>query len=273
MVKEFEGFLWERENSQATIKKYLRDIKTFMDYLGKKKVISKECLISYKEWLRQNYRITSVNSMLAALNQFLSFIGLGRLKLKRIKIQNTAAGSIGRELTKKEFQRLVRSAKFSGNEQLALLMETVCSTGIRISELKFFRVENVNSGMVKIHNKGKYRIIPIPRILQKKLLIYIRKNRILSGSIFRTRTGKEKDRSNIWREMKKAAQSAGIDPEKVFPHNLRHLFARTFYRKTKNLIDLADILGHSSVEVTRIYTSNGFEEWKKGIEQMNLLEI
>lgn len=211
--------------------------------------------------------------MLAALNQFLSFIGLGRLKLKRIKIQNTAAGSIGRELTKKEFQRLVRSAKFSGNEQLALLMETVCSTGIRISELKFFRVENVNSGMVKIHNKGKYRIIPIPRILQKKLLIYIRKNRILSGSIFRTRTGKEKDRSNIWREMKKAAQSAGIDPEKVFPHNLRHLFARTFYRKTKNLIDLADILGHSSVEVTRIYTSNGFEEWKKGIEQMNLLEI
>lgn len=273
MIKEFEGFLWERENSHATIKKYLRDIKTFMDYLGRENVISKERLLSYKEWLQQNYSITSVNSMLAALNQFLSFIGLGRLRLKRVKTQNVAVGAVGRELTKKEFQCLVRSAKSSGNEQLALLMETVCATGIRISELKFFRVENVHSGMVKIHNKGKYRIIPIPRILQKKLLIYIRKNRILSGSVFRTRTGKEKDRSNIWREMKKTAQSAGVDPAKVFPHNLRHLFARTFYKKTKNLIDLADILGHSSVEVTRIYTSNGFEEWKKGVEQINLLEI
>ena len=273
MIKEFEGLLWERENSHATIKKYLRDIKTFMDYLGRENVISKERLLSYKEWLQQNYSITSVNSMLAALNQFLSFIGLGRLRLKRVKTQNVAVGAVGRELTKKEFQCLLRSAKSSGNEQLALLMETVCATGIRISELKFFRVENVHSGMVKIHNKGKYRIIPIPRILQKKLLIYIRKNRILSGSVFRTRTGKEKDRSNIWREMKKTAQSAGVDPAKVFPHNLRHLFARTFYKKTKNLIDLADILGHSSVEVTRIYTSNGFEEWKKGVEQINLLEI
>ena len=159
-----------------------------------------------------------------------------------------------------------------GKEQIAMIMETMCATGIRVSELKYFRVENVKKGIVRVWNKGKYRIVIIPAVLRKKLLLYISKNKIRSGIIFCTRTGKEKDRSNIWREMKQIAKKAGVKLERVFPHNLRHLFARTFYRETKNLLNLADILGHSSLEVTRIYASDGMSEWKRNLEKLKLLE-
>ena len=154
-----------------------------------------------------------------------------------------------------------------------MIMETICATGIWISELKFFRVENIRSGMVRVWNKGKYRMVILPELLKKKLLIYIGKMRIRSGAIFCTRSGKEKDRSNIWREMKALARDAGIRPDKIFPHNLRHLFARTFYRETKNLIHLADILGHSNLGVTRIYASDRMAEWKKNIERIGLIEM
>ncbi len=272
MVAEFRVFLRNRENAEATISKYLRDINTFLKYCGKEGAISKEVLLSYKAWLLEHYSVNSVNSMLAALNQFLSFLNLEWMKLKRVRVQCRTFQNVGKELKKEDFQLLVRSAKKQGKTQLAMIMETLCATGIRVSELKFFRVETIRGGVVKVWNKGKYRMVLLPHILRKKLLTYIKKEKIRSGPIFRTRTGKEKDRSNIWKEMKDLAKCTGIGPEKVFPHNLRHLFARCFYQTTGNLLNLADILGHSNLEVTRIYASDGIAEWQKNMELVRLLE-
>lgn len=282
-LKKFEIYLEERENSPATISKYMRDVRTFLNYRERcgaqafendmlAEEIDKKQLLSYKQWLIQNYSVSSVNSMIVALNQFLIFIGLGRLRLRRVRVQTQGFSNIGKELTKAEFQRLVDCAKKEDKRQLALIMETMCATGIRISELQFFRVENVKNGVIKVQNKGKYRLILIPKLLRKKLLLYIKKEGIRSGVIFCTRSGKAKDRSNIWREMKQLAKKAGIDGKKVFPHNLRHLFARVFYKTTKNLINLANILGHSNLNTTRIYASEGIEEWKKNMEEMTLIE-
>lgn len=271
-LMEFREYLQEKENSTATIEKYTRDIKKFIDFTGESREVSKEILLRYKEWLIERYAVSSVNSMLVALNQFLSFLELGRLKLKRIKVQRINLHQMERELSKEEFQKLVRTARSDGKEQLAMIMETMGATGIRVSELKFFRTDNIQSGVIKVCNKGKHRIVVIPTALKKKLLFYIRKNKIRSGMIFCTRTGKEKDRSNIWKEMKKAAERAGVTLEKVFPHNLRHLFARTFYKETKNLINLADLLGHSNLDVTRIYASEGIKEWRRNIEKIKILE-
>lgn len=271
-LMEFREYLQEKENSTATIEKYTRDIKKFIDFTGESREVSKEILLRYKEWLIERYAVSSVNSMLVALNQFLSFLELGRLKLKRIKVQRINLHQMERELSKEEFQKLVRTARSDGKEQLAMIMETMGATGIRVSELKFFRTDNIQSGVIKVCNKGKHRIVVIPTALKKKLLFYIRKNKIRSGMIFCTRTGKEKDRSNIWKEMKQAAERAGVTLEKVFPHNLRHLFARTFYKETKNLINLADLLGHSNLDVTRIYASEGIKEWRRNIEKIKILE-
>lgn len=271
-LEKFGEYLQERENSQATIEKYLRDVKKFFVFMDEKKEIDKEMLMKYKQWLIDNYAVSSVNSMIAALNQYLVFTELGRLRLKRIRVQRMDIQYQEKELKKGEFQKLVRTARGQGREQIAMIMETMCATGIRVSELKFFRVESVKSGIVKVWNKGKYRLVILPALLRNKLLLYISRNRIRSGLVFRTRTGKEKDRSNIWREMKNIAAAAGIRVKKVFPHNLRHLFARTFYKETKNLLNLADILGHSSLEVTRIYASEGLTTWKKNLEKIKLLE-
>ncbi len=271
-LKEFRYYLQERENSGATIEKYMRDVKKFMDFAGTEQPVDKERLLKYKEWLIDNYAVSSVNSMLVALNQFLLFMEKGRLRLKRIKVQRADILSIDKALDKREFLRLVRTARQYGKEQIAMIMETMCATGIRVSELKFFRVENIKGGVIRVWNKGKYRMVILPEILRKKLLIYIGRNRIRSGVIFRTRTGREKNRSNIWKEMKVIGDLAGVSLRKVFPHNLRHLFARTFYRETKNLINLADILGHSNLDVTRGYASDGIKEWKRNMEKINLIE-
>lgn len=272
-LEEFRNYLQERENSFATIEKYLRDVKKFMQFSGEGILVDKEKLLAYKEWLTETYAVSSVNSMLVALNQFLLFREKGRLRLKRVKVQKSSLFGEDKVLEKQEFQKLVRTARESGREQIAMIMETMCATGIRVSELKFFRVENVGKGMVKVCNKGKYRMVLLPEILKKKLLQYAKKQKIFKGMIFCTRTGLAKDRSNIWKEMKKIAEQAGVAGQKVFPHNLRHLFARTFYKETKNLLNLADILGHSSLEVTRIYASNGLREWKRNLEKVRLLEI
>ncbi|HJA65419.1 MAG TPA: tyrosine-type recombinase/integrase [Candidatus Mediterraneibacter cottocaccae] len=272
MIGKFEEYLVERENSASTVEKYVRDVKTFFRFLGDVPAVSRKRLLEYKDWLLENYAVRSANSMLVALNQFLVFIEKGKMRIKQIRVQTQMFREAEREMDREEFIRLVKTARAHGREQLALLMETVCSTGIRISELRFFRVENVRRGMVKVWNKGKYRLVLLPESIRKKLLIYISKNKIRSGAVFCTRNGKEKDRSNIWKEMKSVAEKADIDPEKVFPHNLRHLFARTFYKKTKNLINLADILGHSNLEVTRIYTSEGIEEWKRNLEMLDLVD-
>lgn len=273
MIENFAEYLTEKENAQATIEKYIRDIKRFVGYLDGDMLITKQRLLAYKEWLIDHYCISSANSMIAALNQFLVYIGMERLKIKRIKEQGGSMRRAEKELSREEFRRLVRFAKENSREQTALIMETLCATGIRISELKFFRAENIESGLVKVRNKGKCRVVLIPKVLQEKLRIYIRRNKIRSGIIFRTKNGKAKDRSNIWRDMKAVAERAGVKLEKVFPHNLRHLFARTFYKTTKDLINLADILGHSSVEVTRIYTSDGIREWRRSLDKMQILEI
>lgn len=274
-MEDFREYLLERENAPATIEKYLRDVKTFLVFSGKisgkKREITKEGLIRYKQWLMEHYAVSSANSMLAALNQYLVFVGEGRLRLKRIPVQRMDIRYMERMLKKEEFQRMVRAARKMEREDIAMIMETLCATGLRVSELKCIRVENLKNGLVKVWNKGKCRLVILPAILKKKLLVYVSRRKIHSGIIFCTRSGKAKDRSNIWREMKKAADAAGVSSQKVFPHNLRHLFARTFYKETKNLINLADILGHSSLETTRIYASDGLEEWKKNIEKIRLL--
>lgn len=269
---EFQSYLQERESAASTIAKYMRDMRCFIRFIGQEESVGKEKLLQYKEWLMENYAASSANSMLAALNQFLVFCGAGRLRLKRIRVQQTVVLRLEKELKKEEFQKLVHTARNEGRPQLAMMMETMCATGIRVSELKYFRLESIRTGMIRIWNKGKYRIVLIPRLLKEKLLIYAGKNGIKSGILFRTRTGREKNRSNIWKEMKKIAEKAGVSMQKVFPHNLRHLFARTFYRETKNLLILADILGHSSLEVTRIYASEGVQEWQRNMERLKLLE-
>ena len=271
-MNEFRYYLQERENSEATIEKYMRDVRKFMTVAGTAPPVGKEKLLEYKEWLIENYAVSSVNSMLVALNQFLVFLEKGRLRLRRIKVQRMDTLCMDRILDKREFQKLVRTARQQGKDQIAMIMETMCATGIRVSELKFFHVENVRNGIVRVWNKGKYRMVILPELLRKKLLLYIGRNRIRSGVIFRTRTGREKNRSNIWKEMKAIGELANISLKKVFPHNLRHLFARTFYRETKNLINLADILGHSNLDVTRGYASDGIREWKRNLEKMKLLE-
>ena len=255
-MNEFRYYLQERENSEATIEKYMRDVRKFMTFAGTDQPVGKEKLLEYKE----------------SLNQFLVFLEKGRLRLRRIKVQRMDTLCMDRILDKREFQKLVRTARQQGKDQIAMIMETMCATGIRVSELKFFHVENVRNGIVRVWNKGKYRMVILPELLRKKLLLYIGRNRIRSGVIFRTRTGREKNRSNIWKEMKAIGELANISLKKAFPHNLRHLFARTFYRETKNLINLADILGHSNLDVTRGYASDGIREWKRNLEKMKLLE-
>ena len=246
-------------------------MKKFYEFSGREHEINKELLISYKQWLIEHYSVNSVNSMIAALNQYLMFLEKGRLRLKRVQVQRMDIQYMERELNKEEFQKMVKTARKIEKEQTAMIMETICATGIRVSELKFFRVENIRDGIIKVWNKGKCRLVILPQILKKRLLIYIKRHHIRSGIIFCTRSGKAKDRSNIWREMKAVAEAAGISQNKAFPHNLRHLFARTFYKETKNIINLADILGHSSLEVTRIYASDGLNEWKKNLEKTKLL--
>ncbi|WP_347563357.1 tyrosine-type recombinase/integrase [Lactonifactor sp. BIOML-A4] len=234
-------------------------------------MIEKSLLLRYKEWLMQNYAVSSVNSMLVSLNQLLEYLGGGFLKLKRVKVQKQNFADEDKEMSKEEYIRLKRAAAENGKAQLALIIETICSTGIRISELSYFTVERVRKGYVEVHNKGKSRTILLPEKLRRKLIYYVKKHNILSGCIFVTRNGKPKDRSNLWAEMKALYKEAEVSPEKIFPHNLRHLFARVYYSLTKDLAGLADILGHSSMEVTRIYTAHSGNVYQKRIDSLGLV--
>lgn len=267
-IKEFSQFLLERENAEATVKKYVTDIRTFFEYLNENLKVDKNVLLQYKEWLIQRYAINSINSMLAALNQFLKFLNVGKLKMKRIKVQKQPFLQDQKELTEKECRKLIAAAMAEGKEQLALCIETIACTGIRISEIKYFTVKSVKSGKIEIYNKGKYRRIFLPKILQKKLLSYCRNNKIIGGWIFVTKNGKLKDRSNIWREMKQLKEKAGVAESKIFPHNFRHLFARIYYKATKDITGLADLLGHSSINVTRIYTATTESVFQKKLDKI-----
>lgn len=270
-IKNFEIFLREEEKSENTIEKYIRDVRSFMSYAGSNE-ITKEIVITYKNKLiNENYAVRSINSMLASLNSLFAFLGWVDCKVKSIKLQRQVFCSEEKELTKSEYLRLVNTAKQKGNERLNLILQTICGTGIRVSELQFITVEAVKNGEATVSLKGKTRTIFIVTELKRKLLRYIAEQKIRSGSIFITRTGKPMSRTNIWREMKKLCEQANVNPRKVFPHNLRHLFARVFYGIEKDIAKLADILGHSSINTTRIYIISTGTEHRRRMENMRLI--
>ena len=269
MLIKFKEHMTEEEKSPVTIEKYLRDINRFRDFACGRKV-EKNLVAEYKKLLnRQGYTTRSVNSMLASLNCFLKFAGWNNCTVKNIRLQKQAYCPEEKELTKAEYMRLLEAA--DKKEQLQLVMKTICSTGIRISELKYFTVEAVAAGQIVVYCKNKVRTIFVPQKLKKLLLAYAKKQRITDGCIFVTKGGKPLDRSNIWAQMKKLCTKAKVNPAKVFPHNLRKLFAKIFYNIEKDIAKLADILGHSSIETTRIYIMTSGAEHRRKIEKMGLL--
>ena len=248
----------------------MRDLRCFAEY-ATDKLLSKSLVLEYKASLEQTYAIQSANSMLAALNSFLRFMGWHDLCVKQFKVQKEAYCSEDKELTKAEYTALVRTAERKKNERLSLVVQTICGTGIRVSELQSITVEAVRKGEAIVSCKGKTRKIFIVSALRKKLLRYATEQKINSGIIFVTKSGKPLDRSNIWREMKSLCEQAGVSPGKVFPHNLRHLFARTFYGIEKDIAKLADILGHSNINTTRIYIITTGAEHQRRMENMRLI--
>ena len=269
-INSFKNHLIENEKATATIEKYMRDIHLFVEY-ATDKPLDKPLLLEYKTSLEQTYAIRSANSMLAALNSFLRFMGWHDLCVKQFKVQKEAYCSEEKELTKAEYTALVRAAEQKKNERLSLVVQTICGTGIRVSELQCITVEAVRHGEAVVSCKGKTRKIFIVKALQKKLLRYALEQGITSGVLFVTKSGKPLDRSNIWRQMKDLCEQAGVSPQKVFPHNLRHLFARTFYGIEKDIAKLADILGHSNINTTRIYIITTGAEHQRRMENMRLI--
>jgi len=268
-IENFKDYLYKEEKSSATIEKYVRDVVAFYRYAGD--LLQKNTVIEYKKKIAEEYATRSVNSMIASINAFFSFLGREELKVKALKQQKTIFCTQEKELSKEEYIRLCNTAEEIGNDRLSLIIQTICGTGIRVSELEFITVEAIKKGKATVDCKGKRRTIFIVKKLQKKLLCYIYKQGIKSGSIFITRTGKPISRTNIWREMKRICKKANVNPSKVFPHNLRHLFARMFYTIEKDIAKLADLLGHSSINTTRIYIMSTGEEHIKRLEHLNLI--
>lgn len=269
-ISDFKKHLLEQERSPYTIAKYIHDAKVFLEFADKR-TINKELVIDFKSFLGERYATSSANSMLAAVNNFLKFIGHAELRVKPFKIQRALFVPEEKELCRNEYLRLIEAAKQQKNERLMLIVETICATGIRISELKFITVESIGTGRAEIKCKGKLRTVFLPPQLCKLLKKYIQKQKITAGAVFITRNGKQLDRSNIWRDMKKLCSLTVVSPQKVFPHNLRHLFARTYYSLEKDLSRLADILGHSNVNTTRIYTVESGRTHARQIERLNLV--
>ena len=271
IIGDFSCYLKSEEKSENTIGKYLRDVQAFFTYIGGA-AVTKEAVIAYKnKLLAESYVVRSVNSMLASLNSLFAFLGWTDCRVKSIKLQRQIYCPEEKELTKAEYMRLVNAAKQKGNERLNLILQTICGTGIRVSELQFITVEAVKNGEAIVSLKGKTRSVFIVKELQKKLLRYAAEQGISSGTIFITRTGRPMSRTNIWREMKGLCEQAGVNPKKVFPHNLRHLFARVFYGIEKDIAKLADILGHSSINTTRIYIISTGDEHRRRMENMRLI--
>lgn len=267
----FVATLKRDEKSRHTVEKYLRDVTAFAAFAGETQV-TKETVIAYKNHLlSRGYAVRSVNSVLASLNCFFALFGWHELRVKTVKLQRQIYRPEEKELTKAEYVRLLSAARVLGKRRLNLLIQTICGTGIRVGELKYITVEAVRCGEATVTLKGKTRSVFIVRELQKKLLRYAAERGIRSGSIFITRTGKAMSRTNVWREMKSLCSVAGVDPQKVFPHNLRHLFARIFYGIEKDIVKLADILGHSSIDTTRIYVISTGAEHRKRMENMHLI--
>ena len=268
-ISEFTNYLALQERSTGTIQKYRRDLEKLRRFAGGE--ISDKATIAFKEYLiRQGYADVSINSFLSAVNQYLKYMGFAAWQLRFLKIQRQTFRRAGKGLTTQEYQRLVEAARQQGNRRLALLVQAIAATGIRVSELRGITVEAARRGQAQIRMKGKTRQILLPRTLCNKLLSYCEKKRIYMGQIFITRTGRPLDRSNIWRMLKKLALTAKVKAKKVFPHNLRHMFAVAYYKRYKDVVRLADILGHSSIDTTRIYTARSGSEQQQ-IEELRLV--
>ena len=272
LVRDYENYLVEEERSRNTITKYMRDLKSYFIFL-QGEAVTKESLVCWKEKLTQTYLPASVNSMLAAVNGFLEWAGYPQYRVKPLKIQREIFTKPEKELSKEEYIRLVKAAEEKQNCRLALILQTICATGIRVSELQFITLETARTGRTVVDCKGKKRTVFLPGALSRALQEYCREHGIKEGVVFRTKNRKPLDRSNIWRDVKNLCCSAGVEPEKVFPHNLRHLFARTYYHMEKDLSRLADLLGHSNVTTTRIYTMESGLEHAKQVERMGLVVL
>lgn len=270
MIQNYAAYLREEERAEATVRQYTGKLEALLRRLNGGE-LDKEKLIEWKEELAATHAPASVNSTLAAVNGFFAFMGWTEMRVKPLKIQRAAFCDEGRELSREEYVRLVRAAGRTGNERLALVIQAICATGIRVSELRYITVEAVRTGRAEVTNKGKRRTIFLPDKLQRMLQKYIKAKKKTAGAVFTTRTGKPLDRSNIWREMKALCHSAGVEPGKVFPHNLRHLFARTYYTLEKDISRLADILGHSSVNTTRIYTVESGQVHARQVGRLGLV--
>ena len=270
-LHSFRAYLRDGERSAATVEKYLCEVTQFAAWLNNTEV-TKSAVAEWKEHLlSEGYEPSTVNGKLTALDRFFNFMGWSDCKVKHLKLQRRLFRDDSRELTKEEYERLIETAEGLGKERLALLMESICGTGIRVSEVQYLTVEAAQEGKVEIYLKGKVRTILIPGKLCKKLLKYARKHKIASGEIFLTRGGKSLSRKQIWAEMKALCRKARVAPSKVFPHNLRHLFARTFYRVCRDVAKLADVLGHSSIETTRIYLISTGAEHAKTLDLLRLV--
>lgn len=269
-IMRFRERLIEAEKSKATVEKYLRDLKRFSAFVNGR-AVTKELVIEYKTHLEERYKPASVNSMVAAMNCFFREMDWPECRIKALKVQRQVFRAKDRELTKEDYFRLLNAARGRQNMRLYLLMQTICATGIRVSELRFITVEALQNGWATVSLKGKTRVVLLPTALCAGLKQYAKKNGIRNGSVFVTRKGKPLDRSNILHEMKKLCAAADVDSHKVFPHNLRHLFACIFYQSEKDLGLLADLLGHSNINTTRIYTSLSGEEQIQKIERLGLV--
>ena len=272
LIDNFKNHLINEEKASATLEKYIRDIKAFYEWANETQ-IDKRKVLDYKEYLIGKFAPASVNSVLSSLNSFFEFNKWYEMKVKMLKIQKQIYAQRSKELSKSEYERLLGAAKTKSNQRLYLLMQTICASGIRVSELQYITVDAIHRREATINCKNKMRVVILPKELCRMLAEYVKNQEITSGPIFITKTGKPLDRSTIWKMMKALCESAGVSKDKVFPHNLRHLFARTFYTIQKDIVRLADILGHSSVNTTRIYTMETGEIHRRQIQKLGLLQI
>ena len=270
-ITAYAQFLRQEERADATVEKYFHDVLTFAEWLEERPV-TKETVAQWKErLLEDNFSPATINTKISAVNGLFRFLGWEECRVKFVKVQKRAFRDASRDLNRDEYQRLLDTARTLDRERLELLLETICATGIRVSEVKYITVEAANSGRTDVSLKGKVRTILLPAKLCRKLLKYAKKQHTVSGEIFLSENGASLSRLQIWREMKRICKAAGVEPSKVFPHNLRHLFATTFYRVTKDIAKLADVLGHSSINTTRIYLLSTDMEHVRCLERLKLV--
>lgn len=270
-LQRFAACLAQDERSSGTIEKYLRDVRAFARWLDGR-AVTRELAAAWRDGLlAQGYAPTTVNSMVSAVNHFFQFLGRQDCRIRFLRLQRRTFREQRRELTREDYRRLLNAAGERGQKRLGLLMETICATGIRVSEVRYITLEAARQGRADISLKGKIRTILLPAKLCRKLLKYAREKEITAGEIFLTSGGKSISRRQVWREMKGLCERAGVDPSKVFPHNLRHLFATLFYRACRDIVKLADVLGHSSIDTTRIYLMTTGAEHARQLEKLGLV--